>query len=590
MSFSQSLYFYQRRPTREVVVGIPGEGGVIIGADQPVVVQSMLTSKTKDTDHCVSEILELEQAGCQLVRLTAPTLKDAQNLGVIVERLRARGSKVPLVADIHFVPEAAIEAARWVEKIRINPGNYADSANWDMQASTPEMYEAALKRVEEKFLPLLEICKKLGRAMRIGSNHGSLSQRIMSRYGDTPLGMVEAALEYARIARKHGFHNFLFSMKASSPKVTIEAYRLLAQKLSQEGPDCNYPFHLGVTEAGLGADGRIKSAVGIGALLVDGLGETIRVSLSEDSVHEIPVCRSLLSSMPEIFSGDPAPELPPAWNPYSYERRPSEEILYGGILLGGMQPVRVLVTPEQNERADRKLLAKKRVFCEAEYSPHSCVEVEVSKSLPVIVPGKLVTIADGSSVPVVFAFRWLAAALKAAGLKNPILLKDTFKPEESDRAEKTVLKSATLLGSLLCDGIGDSVLVRREKNPTEAVLLAWNILQASGSRSFKTEYISCPSCGRTLFDIQKVIARISERTSHLSSVKIGIMGCIVNGPGEMADADFGYVGGAPGKITLYVGKTPVERNIPEEEAVDALVELIKKHGRWEEPPASEGGF
>lgn len=586
MSFSQSLYYYQRRPTREVVVGNPEEGGVIIGADQPVVVQSMLTSKTADTESCVREILELEQVGCQLVRLTAPTLKDAQNLGVIVERLRAQGSKVPLVADIHFIPEAAIEAARWVEKIRINPGNYADSASWDPQMSTPEMYEAALKRVEEKFLPLLEICKKLGRAMRIGSNHGSLSQRIMGRYGDTPLGMVEAALEYARIARKHGFHNFLFSMKASSPKVTIAAYRLLAQKLSQEGPDCNYPFHLGVTEAGQGADGRIKSAVGIGALLVDGLGETIRVSLSEDSVHEIPVCRSLLSSMPEIFSGDPAPELPPAWNPFSYERRPSEEILYGGIPLGGMQPVRVLVTPEQSEGADRKLLAQKRAYCEADYSLHSCVEIEVSESLPVIAPGKLVTIADGTSVPVVFAFRWLAAALKAAGLKNPILLKDTFKPEEGDRPGKLVLKSSALLGSLLCDGIGDCVLVRREKNPTEAVMLAWNILQASGSRSFKTEYISCPSCGRTLFDIQKVIARISERTSHLSSVKIGIMGCIVNGPGEMADADFGYVGGAPGKITLYVGKTPVKRNIPEEEAVDALVELIKEHGRWEEPPSS----
>ncbi|HQC42589.1 MAG TPA: (E)-4-hydroxy-3-methylbut-2-enyl-diphosphate synthase [Verrucomicrobiota bacterium] len=586
MSFSQSLYFYQRRPTREVVVGIPGEGGVIIGADQPVVVQSMLTSKTADTESCVREILELEQAGCQLVRLTAPTLKDAQNLGVIVERLRSRGSKVPLVADIHFIPEAAIEAARWVEKIRINPGNYADSANWDMQASTPEMYEAALKRVEEKFLPLLEICKKLGRAMRIGSNHGSLSQRIMSRYGDTPLGMVEAALEYARIARKHGFHNFLFSMKASSPKVTIAAYRLLAQKLSQEGPDCNYPFHLGVTEAGQGADGRIKSAVGIGALLVDGLGETIRVSLSEDSVHEIPVCRSLLSSMPEIFSGEPAPELPPAWNPYSYERRPSEEILYGGIPLGGMQPVRVLVTPEQREGADRNLLAQKRAYCEADYLPQNCVEIEVSESLPEIAPGKPVTIADGSSVPVVFAFRWLAAALKEVGLKNPILLKDTFKPEESDRPGKLILKSSVLLGSLLCDGIGDCVLVRREKNPTEAVMLAWNILQASGSRTFKTEYISCPSCGRTLFDIQKVIARISERTGHLSSLKIGIMGCIVNGPGEMADADFGYVGGAPGKITLYVGKTPVKRNIPEEEAVDALVELIKEHGRWEEPPVS----
>ena len=587
MFYNHSLYFYQRRPTREVVVGSPGEGGIIIGADQPVVVQSMLTSKTGDTESCVRETLELEKAGCQLVRLAVPTLKEARNLQLIAEQLRSQGSRVPLVADIHFIPEAALEAARWVEKIRINPGNFADSGNWDPESSTPEMYEAALERIEEKFLPLLELCKKLGRAMRIGSNHGSLSQRILGRYGDTPLGMAEAALEYARIARKHQYHNFLFSMKASSPKVTIEAYRLLAQKLSEEASDCNYPFHLGVTEAGVGADGRIKSAVGIGALLGDGLGETIRVSLSKDSTHEIPVCRELLSSMPEIFSGDMAPELPAAWDPYSYERRQSEELLYDGMALGAMQPVRVLVTAEQAAQADRKALARKRAYCEAEYSPGTCVEVEVCPELPEIPAGRLVTIADGCGVPVVYAFRWLASALKAAGLRNPILLKDTFKPEERDLAEKEVLKSATLLGSLLCDGIGDALLVRRPKNPTEAVMLAWNILQASGSRSFKTEYISCPSCGRTLFDIQKVIARISERTSHLSSVKIGIMGCIVNGPGEMADADFGYVGGAPGKITLYVGKTPVERNIPEEDAVDALVALIKRHGRWEEPPSPE---
>lgn len=583
MKYCEDLYGFARRVTREVVVGTLGKGGVVIGGKHPVVVQSMLTSKTSDTQGCVEQTLELARVGCQLVRLTAPTVKDAENLGRIVEILRSKGCWVPLVADIHFTPEAALEAARWVEKVRINPGNFADSKTFDSTTATDAEYAAALERVEEKLIPLLELCKKLGRALRIGSNHGSLSSRIMTRYGDTPLGMVESALEYARIARKHGFHQFVFSMKASSPKVTIEAYRLLAAKLAAEGPDWNYPFHLGVTEAGLGTDGRIKSAIGIGTLLGDGIGETLRVSLSEDSTHEVPVCHELVGSIPEIFSGSQvACEEVPAWDPYSYARRESREILYQNLPVGGLQPIRVFATVEQIARADRELLAKKKASFEAEYTPQ-VVQVRVGSPLVPLPEETLVTIADGSAEPVVYAFRWLASALKKAGLKNPILLKDTFNP----RTESLVspqLKASTLLGSLLCDGIGDAVLVRREPQATDALLLAWNILQASGSRSFKTEYISCPSCGRTLFDIQKVIAKISERTSHLNSVKIGIMGCIVNGPGEMADADFGYVGGAPGKITLYVGKKPLKRNIPEDEAVDALVELIKEHGRWVEPP------
>lgn len=583
MNYCASLYSFQRRITREVVVGAPGQGGIIIGGNHPIVIQSMLTSKTSDTEACVKETLKLAAAGCQLVRLTAPTVKDAENLKNIAKQLHAKKCYVPLVADIHFRPEAAIEAAKWVEKIRINPGNFADNRSADN--FTEEEYLQALMHVEEKFLPLLDLCKKLNRAIRIGSNHGSLSQRIMSRYGDTPLGMVESAMEYARIAHKHKFHNIVFSMKSSSPKVTIEAYRLLAARLTEEGPDWNYPFHLGVTEAGLGTDGRIKSSVGIGTLLGDGMGDTIRVSLSEDSTHELPVCRDLIQTIPSVFSGGRGrkiTELPASWDPYSYSRRESLEISYYDIKMGKQQPIRVLATTDQAIQADMSKLAQNHASCEEVYTPEDVIQLNVGEPLPTLVPQVLVTIADETSEPVVAAFRWLAAAMQAAGYKNPILLKDTFNPQKKEKFPPQIASSA-LLGSLLCDGIGDAILVRREPNATEAILLAWNILQAAGARTFRTEYISCPSCGRTLFDIQTVIAKIKARTQHLPNIKIGIMGCIVNGPGEMADADFGYVGGAPGKINLYVGKTPVQKGIPEEEAVEALIQLIKDHGRWVEP-------
>lgn len=570
----------RRRLTREVLVGTPGKGGVVIGGKHDIVVQSMLTSKTSDTEACVKQTLELAEAGCQLVRLTAPTVHDAENLKNISEKLRAQGCNVPLVADIHFRPEAAIEAAKWVEKVRINPGNYADGrVAPDM---TDEEYQQALDRVERKFLPLLELCKERHCALRIGSNHGSLSQRIMNRYGDTPRGMVESALEYARIAHKHGFHDFVFSMKASSPKVTIEAYRLLAAKLEKEGADWNYPFHLGVTEAGQGQDGRIKSAIGIGALLGDGIGDTIRVSLSEDCVCEVPVCHELINTIPVVFNGKEVPAYTPSWDPYSYTRRESSEVKFGTVLVGGLQPIRVFATPEQSAAVDNAQLKQNHASVELVYDPVKVVQIQVGEKLPTLSADALVTIAEGSPEPVVEAFRWLAATLFAAGYKNPILLKDTFQPQVDDKTNPQLASSA-MLGSLLCDGIGDAVLVRREKDATAAVLLAWNILQAAGARTFRTEYISCPSCGRTLFDIQKVISKIKVRTNHLPSVKIGIMGCIVNGPGEMADADFGYVGGAPGKINLYVGKKPVRMGIPEDEAVDVLIDLIKEHGRWVDP-------
>ena len=587
MSYCRSLYSYSRRNTREVTVGTPGKGGVIIGGKHPIVIQSMLTCHTSDTEACVQQTMELAKAGCQLVRLTTPTIKDAENLQYIVAKLRAQNCDIPLVADIHFTPNAAYEAAKWVEKIRINPGNFADGKRPGMQDCSDDEYQAALDKIEQKFAPLLDICKKLNRAIRIGSNHGSLSDRIMARYGDTPMGMVESALEYARIARKYDFHNIVFSMKASSPKVTIEAYRLLAAKLEEEGSDWNYPFHLGVTEAGLGTDGRIKSAIGIGTLLGDGLGDTLRVSLSEDSVYEIPVCRDLLDSVSEVFpdrSSDPVKSIEPSWDPYSFSRRASSETNLTGsnISCGSLQPIRIFASSEQIKQADTALLSQKKALFEAEYPSKQIIEISPFEELPANIPtDALVTIADGSQTPVVSAFRWLCSKMKSEGFANPILLKDTFTPQSASK--QPLLKSSAILGSLLCDGIGDAVLVRRDHDATSSILTAWNILQAAGARSFKTEYISCPSCGRTLFNIQKVIAEISKRTSHLNSVKIGIMGCIVNGPGEMADADFGYVGGAPGKITLYVGKQPVKKNIPTEEAVDTLIELIKEHGRWVDP-------
>lgn len=587
MSYCRSLYSYSRRNTREVTVGTPGKGGVIIGGKHPIVIQSMLTCHTSDTEACVQQTLELAKVGCQLVRLTTPTIKDAENLQHIVAKLRAQNCDIPLVADIHFTPNAAYEAAKWVEKIRINPGNFADGKRPDMQDCSDDEYQAALDKIEQKFAPLLDICKKLNRAIRIGSNHGSLSDRIIARYGDTPMGMVESALEYARIARKYGFHNIVFSMKASSPKVTIEAYRLLATRLEEEGSDWNYPFHLGVTEAGLGTDGRIKSAIGIGTLLGDGLGDTLRVSLSEDSIYEIPVCRDLLNSVSEVFparSSDPVKSIEPSWDPYSFSRRASSEtnLIGSNISCGALQPIRVFASSEQIKQVDTTLLSQKKALFEAEYPSKQIIEVSPFGELPSNIPADaLVTITDGSQTPVVSAFRWLCSKMKSEGFVNPILLKDTFTPQSASK--QPLLKSSAILGSLLCDGIGDAVLVRRAPDATSSILTAWNILQAAGARSFKTEYISCPSCGRTLFNIQKVIAEISKRTSHLNSVKIGIMGCIVNGPGEMADADFGYVGGAPGKITLYVGKQPVKKNIPTEEAVDTLIELIKEHGRWVDP-------
>jgi len=586
MSYWDFPYSHQRRLTREVVVGDPSRGGVIIGGSHPVVMQSMLTCDTMDTAECVRQTLDLVAVGCQIVRITAPTVKDAANLQAIVAELRARGCHVPIVADIHFKPEAAMEAARWVEMIRINPGNYADSKKFATKEYNDEQYDAELVRIEEKFTPLVKLCKELGRAMRIGTNHGSLSDRIMNRFGDTPLGMVESALEFARIARKHDYHNFKFSMKASNPKVMIECYRLLAARLDREGPDWNYPLHLGVTEAGEGEDGRIKSAIGIGSLLCDGLGDTIRVSLTEDSPREIEVCRDLLAQIPQLSRPSiPRCTAPASFLPFTYARRESAETeLAGGFKAGAAQPVRVIVTRSAQEKLAAKIRPKADVRPEGVYEDLAVVEVDPEADLPLLGDGQLVTVKDGVRLPAITAFRLLAARLRQSGRKNPILLKDTLEsPLAARSAKEALLRASVVIGSLLADGIGDAIVVRGESSPSLSLRLAFNILQASGCRSFKTDYVACPSCGRTLFHLQTVTARIKSRTEHLKGVKIAIMGCIVNGPGEMADADFGYVGGAPGKINLYVGKTAVKFNIPEAEAVDRLVDLIREHGKWIEP-------
>lgn len=586
MRYCESPYFFRQRKTRQITIGDPAKGGVIIGADAPLVPQSMLTSDTLDTDDCVTQTLDLVAVGCQIVRITAQTVRHAANLEHIVARLRGQGCKVPIVADIHFKPDAAMEAAKWVEVVRVNPGNFVDKKKFAVREYTDAEYDEELARIDEAFSPLVLRLKDLGRCLRIGTNHGSLSDRIMNRYGDTPLGMVESALEFARIARKHDFHNFKFSMKSSNPKVMIECYRLLVARLEQEGPDWNYPIHLGVTEAGEGEDGRIKSAIGIGSLLCDGLGDTIRVSLTEDSPHEIAVCNDLLAQIPVLTdSRAQFDDESLSYDPFEFERRETPEIeLMEGFRCGGEQSIRVVVTQASWDKVAPQINAKADVRPEGIYEDLNVQEIDPRDDFSVSCDTQLVTVKDGIDLPVITAFRLLAAKLKRLGSANPILLKDCLNFESVPLEPKIALLRASVnLGSLIVDGLGDAILVRGEAGGGQSLRLAYNILQAAGCRSFKTDYVACPSCGRTLFNLQTVTARIKARTDHLKGVKIAIMGCIVNGPGEMADADFGYVGGAPGKINLYVGKKPVEFNIPEEKAVDNLVDLIREHGKWVDP-------
>ena len=615
LSYCENPLVYRRRKTREVKVG-----NVDVGGDNPIRVQSMITCDTMDTDASIQQTIELANVGCEIVRITAPTVKDARNLEQIVKGLRERGCNVPTVADIHFKPEAAMEAAKWVDKVRINPGNYADSKKFVIREYTDEQYAGELNRIRERFSPLVDLCKKRSIAMRIGTNHGSLSDRILNRYGDTPLGMVESALEFARIARDMDYHDFIFSMKASNPKIMIAAYRLLVARLNELGPDWNYPLHLGVTEAGEGEDARIKSAIGIGSLLADGIGDTIRVSLTEDSPHEIPVARALIENI-ERTSGSQLSTLNPqlSFDPYSYQRRASDTLAIAGIgnsgqriKLGGAELIRVVVKKANFDKIAHKIEKMGDYKPEIIYGNAGIVEIDPRDETAIAKLNaerspRFVTVSDDVDLAVIPAFRLLAGKLHS---RHPILLKDVLSRGEEmldtgySMLDKEIqhpvssiqhhpdfltrlLSASTNIGSLLCDGIGDAILVQGEEAPGQALRLSYNVLQAAGSRIFKTDYVACPSCGRTLFNLQTTTAKIKESTSHLKGVKIAIMGCIVNGPGEMADADFGYVGGAPGKVNLYVGKTAVKFNIPEVEAVDRLKDLIREHGKWVQP-AHEG--
>src|SRR5438552_3087552 len=635
MHYCENPLQFCRRASREVRVGNVG-----IGGNNPIRVQSMITCDTMDTEMSIQQTIELANVGCEIVRITAPTVKDSRNLENIVKGLRARDCNVPIVADIHFKPEAAMEAAKWVDKVRINPGNYADSKKFVIREYTDEQYAAELSRIRDRFTPLVELCKKRGIAMRIGTNHGSLSDRILNRYGDTPRGMVESALEFARIARDLDYHDFVFSMKASNPKVMIEAYRLLVARLNQLGPDWNYPIHLGVTEAGEGEDARIKSAIGIGSLLADGIGDTIRVSLTEDSPHEIPVAKALVANMKRTsniqlaFAVDglrrgerPTSNVELSFDPFSYQKRASETIERDSVRLGGEELIRVVVRQTNFDKIAHKIDQMGDYKPEIIYENAKIEEIDPRDEsalarLNASDEPRFVTVQNDVDLSVIAAFRLLAAKLQP---RHPILLKDELsrvnaendearmtndEGSPNDRMTKgkadtsfphsdfvipstfdlrpssflhTLLTAATNIGSLLCDGIGDAILVQGEEAPGQALRLSYNILQAAGSRIFKTDYVACPSCGRTLFNLQTTTAKIKAATSHLKGVKIAIMGCIANGPGEMADADFGYVGGAPGKVNLYVGKTPVKFNIPEAEAVGRLQDLIREHGKWCEP-------
>ena len=679
-AFCADPFAPRRRPTRVVQVG-----DVAIGGDHPIRVQSMTTTDTLDTQGTVDQTERLVAAGCEIVRITAPSLKEAQNLRAISQELRRRGVRVPLVADIHYTPNAALEAALHVEKVRINPGNFADKKKFAVREYSDAEYAEEIEHAAERFRPLVRRCRELGRALRIGTNHGSLADRIMNRYGDTPRGMVESALEFLDVCEDEGYRDVVFSMKASNPQVAIVAYRLLAARLEEraareagtrEGSFAapSYPFHVGVTEAGDGEDGRVKSGIGIGALLEDGLGDTIRVSLTEDPVKEIPVAIALARrSEARWRSAPPAPPRPGADfsdDPFAHRRRATRSLGAGEFAVGGSSPVRVELhlgpVPDLPERAADALatsLAKvSEVRCEgvgvdAFDTPDAARVDAFARALRTRLPGlplcvraearmapgyagagsRLVALAgalvdddellavsraarergttlewelrgaladvpklvdrvlDASAraglvdflisvdaEPPIQARRLLAARLRARGAADvPIALRHRRGAGES--AQGALLGAAVDIGAPLCDGIGDLVSLDGFDDPAAALSLGYRILQGARLRTSWTEYISCPSCGRTLFDLEETTARIRARTGHLRGVKIAVMGCIVNGPGEMADADFGYVGSGPGSVNLYVGKECVERHVPSAEADQRLVDLIRERGRWSDP-------
>ncbi|MDI1318641.1 MAG: (E)-4-hydroxy-3-methylbut-2-enyl-diphosphate synthase [bacterium] len=678
MSYCASRYQTVRRRTVEVKVGAVGVGGT-----QPIRLQSMTTSDTQDIAATVKQSIALAEVGCEIVRITAPNVAAAKCLRDIRTQFSAAGFlHIPLVADIHFLPSAAMEAVEHVEKVRVNPGNYADKKKFAVKEYTDADYEAELARLHESFSPLVQRSKELGRAMRIGTNHGSLSDRIMNRYGDTPLGMVESALEFLRIARSHDYHAIMLSMKSSNPKVMIQAYRLLVQRMDQE--DMHYPLHLGVTEAGDGEDGRIKSAIGIGSLLLDGLGDTIRVSLTEDSVYEIPVARAIADKAMSLWNTDAPTAISPtnvrntnigsdSIDPYHFSRRETGVLqLSPKCAVGPEQPPRVIVrstlaglpgtatalsAPKMKDTPAEGLLVRVDTPSDLAELADTVRKQPLPVEFLVLEAGPLLSAADvapmlmaeggrimlvrrfgandagllkefaaavrpkghflaidapadvlealaptlrslGDDAGLVFtlstasgaghatgAYRRLLESLRKAGSKAPVWIRNTTTTavHGDNSFLSKLLEASFLTGGLLCDGVGDFVSIETEADGARSTKLAYNVLQGAGARISKTEFVACPSCGRTLFDLQTTTQRIRAQTGHLKGVKIAIMGCIVNGPGEMADADFGYVGGAPGKINLYVGKNCVQYNIPQGEADARLIALIREHGKWADP-------
>ena len=584
-------------------------GGVVIG-DGNIVVQSMTNTKTCDVEASVKQCIQLAEAGCQIVRLTAQSLDAAKALGDISKKFRAAGFSTPLVADIHFLPATAMEAVEHVEKIRVNPGNFTDKQRTGETSDYSESeYTADVEKARAKFVPLVRRCKELGRAIRIGTNHGSLSDRIIRRYGDTPDGMVAAAFEFAKMCIDENFHNFLFSFKSSNTRVMTQAYRLAAAKMAEELGG-NYPLHLGVTEAGFGIDARIKSSMGIGGLLFDGLGDTIRVSLTEDPVEEIPVAISLARLAEKVRAQKAVEQKEENIDFYSYSRRACNTVDLGEIRIGAKavpaaasfgksdcadfcveNSESVLkngskIRVEKFGAGDSEKLAKaagESAMLAAEIAtadlPALADTLRKAENVVLIAPKA----ADGRHS--VGEARMFAATLAELKISAPIWLKfDKSAAVNSDGGEMPLLGEASIyIGSLLVDGIGDIASVEITGDAQKDAQYCLAILQGARTRRSKAEYIACPSCGRTLYDIQEAFAKIQSATSHLKDITIGVMGCIVNGPGEMADADFGYVGGAAGKINLYKNRGCVERNIPQEESIERLVALIKKEGRWSDP-------
>lgn len=648
--YCNSLTGYSRLLTREVKIG-----DVPLGAHHPVRVQSMTTTDTMDTLATVEQSIRMIEAGSEYVRITAPSINEARNLQNIKNELHKRGYKTPLIADIHFTPNAAEVAARIVEKVRVNPGNFADKKKFEFIEYDDATYTAELDRIRQRFTPLVKICKEYGTAMRIGTNHGSLSDRIMSRYGDTPLGMVESALEFLRICENENFYNIVLSMKSSNPQVMIEAYRLLIVKMMEEG--MNYPLHLGVTEAGDGEDGRIKSAAGIGTLLEDGIGDTIRVSLTEDPEFEIPVAKALVNRYANRKYHDPVPEIQSidldktGFSSFEYKRRKTNEIKN----IGGHQVPRVIADFSSQNKITRAGLFSvgynysvpldkwniSDQACDYIYAGDQIIDFEIPGTLGIIynystwsklenkngnfplfngeeylqaenksnqlnfifvnaglliqnlpagqvgsklkveeLPSNVVLIFETSNEHGMAEQRRMFFELMLKQSEIPVIIKRNYSGIDENHFR---LYASTDCGALLTNGFGDGIWLSAVGLNSQIInSTSFGILQASRTRISKTEYISCPSCGRTLFDLQETTQKIRSRTNHLKGVKIAIMGCIVNGPGEMADADYGYVGSGVGKITLYKGKEVVQRAIESEKAVDALIDLIKQNGDWVE--------